>query len=134
MSCDGVEPLALTIASSLSDVEAAREKPNSRRVATCWQVHHDCAHGRGGYESHLGIARDTQTICGMISPSQAALRAHRAVADGELPRRRNDGPAEASGRDGCWSLGRKRAGGQPCRHPLFGALGQFSDESGYCIT
>jgi hypothetical protein len=26
------------------------------------------------------------------------------------------------------------AGTQPCRHPLFGALGQFLDDSGYCIT
>jgi hypothetical protein len=31
-------------------------------------------------------------------------------------------------------IGLERAGRQPCRHPPFGALGQFLDESGYCIT
>jgi hypothetical protein len=33
-----------------------------------------------------------------------------------------------------YSVGLERAGGQPCRHPPVGALNQFLDESGYCIT
>jgi hypothetical protein len=32
------------------------------------------------------------------------------------------------------TIGLERAGRQPCRHPPFGALDQFLDEGGYCIT
>ncbi len=44
----------------------------------------------------------------MISPSQAAPRAHRCAAHGELRRRRNGGVAEASARKRCRSPGWNR--------------------------
>ncbi len=55
-----------------------------------------------------GIARHPEAICRMVSPSQAAPRAHRGAAHGNLRRRRNDGAAEASARKRCRSPGWNR--------------------------
>ncbi len=55
-----------------------------------------------------GIARHPETICEMVSPPQAAPRAHRSAAHGELRRRRNGGAAEASARKRCRSPGWNR--------------------------